>query len=165
MTFNRKAYMQEYNKRYYADNKSYWEKRYLDSPEKFIDQSKEWSQTNKEKRNAISQKWRDNNRSDFRSSCKSSREKNMTRVLANNAKRRALRLKCTVAWADEKKIQGYYDLAKFFEWITLGIKYHVDHIIPLQGKEVCGLHTHDNLQILRADQNLKKLNKLELIYG
>ncbi len=142
-----------------AYNKEYHQKRYLDNKEKMLAQSKRWAEENKEKRNAISQKWRDDNRDAFRLSFKKSTKKNIDKKLSNNAKRRSLRIQRTVAWANEKEIQKHYAFAKFMEWITLGIKYHVDHIVPLQGKNVCGLHTHDNLQVIRATQNLKKGNK------
>ena len=40
------------------------------------------------------------------------------------------------------------------------IKWHVDHTIPIQGKEICGLHVWNNLQVITAFENLSKHNKL-----
>ena len=39
-----------------------------------------------------------------------------------------------------------------------GIPHHVDHIVPLQGTTVSGIHISGNLRIVRADFNLKKGN-------
>ena len=79
---------------------------------------------------------------------------------AKEANRRARKLNATPSWlTDEQKahINRTYNLANLMQEIT-GHKYHVDHIVPLQGKNVCGLHIPQNLQVLRADLNLSKSN-------
>ena len=80
-----------------------------------------------------------------------------------SAKRRASKIKATPCWltnSDTTLIQKYYTEAKQLQEAT-GEKFHVDHIIPLQGKNVCGLHVPWNLQVLPAKDNLTKSNKFK----
>lgn len=67
------------------------------------------------------------------------------------AKRRAQKLNATVSWADLRKIREIYR--------NCPEGYHVDHIIPLQGTLVCGLHVENNLQYLTSFENKSKGNR------
>ena len=82
-------------------------------------------------------------------------KQNKYKFLARNSRRRTLIKQATPAWANIKDIQDVYLEASYFG-------YHVDHIIPLRGKDVCGLHTWENLQVLSPIDNLRKGNKNSL---
>ena len=82
-------------------------------------------------------------------------------VNANTAKRRASKLNATPEWLNAghtAELEGMYLYAQIFSQI--GEQMHVDHLVPLQGKNVCGLHAPWNLQVISASENLKKSNKL-----
>jgi len=70
---------------------------------------------------------------------------------AYEAKRRAILLQRTAPWADLDAIQAIYDQAT-----AAGLT--VDHIAPLQGLRVSGLHVPENLRLLSKSENSSKSN-------
>jgi hypothetical protein len=90
------------------------------------------------------------------------RKENKDKNTAKENRRRALKLHATPSWLTKEQhqqIDSFYWLAKLQEELT-DTKYHVDHIVPLKGKTVCGLHVPWNLQLLSAKDNLSKSNKV-----
>lgn len=77
---------------------------------------------------------------------------------ADGAKRRAAKLKATPRWADRKEIAKVYAEAVERTRET-GVRMEVDHIVPLRGENVCGLHVANNLQVLTRTENSKKGNR------
>lgn len=75
------------------------------------------------------------------------------------AKARAARVRRFVSWADQAEIAKFYASAARLTEET-GIPHQVDHVIPLCGKLVSGLHVHNNLQVITAKENAKKGNKM-----
>jgi hypothetical protein len=92
------------------------------------------------------------------------RELNASKYNNYSSKRRAAKLNAMPHWLTAEhleEIEEFYLLAKELAWLNQdGQPFHVDHIIPLQGVEICGLHVPWNLQLLPASHNLKKGNKL-----
>jgi hypothetical protein len=77
------------------------------------------------------------------------------------AKRRTAKLQRTPAWANMNAIKEFYAAAQRMTE-AMGEPYHVDHVIPLQGRLVSGLHVHNNLQIIHGSENSKKRNHFEV---
>src|SRR5450830_1258679 len=114
-----KEYMKVYSKEYYLKNK-----------ERICARTSLWGRVNVEKKRAICEKYR---------------KANLAKDAYNRAQARARKRKATPNWANKEEIQKFYTLAN---WNTkmFGFPWDVDHIIPLKGKNVCGLHIENNLR-------------------
>jgi 5-methylcytosine-specific restriction endonuclease McrA len=89
---------------------------------------------------------------------------NVDKYNALDAKRRAKKFNATPSWLSQEQleeIECFYSTARAFKMYT-GEAYCVDHIIPLQGEMVSGLHVPWNLQVLTEADNISKKNKLFL---
>jgi hypothetical protein len=85
-------------------------------------------------------------------------KENLPRLLALVSARKARRLQATPSWANEFFITEAYDLSTRRSEST-GIKWHVDHVVPLMSKLVCGLHVENNLRVITKQENLEKGNR------
>jgi 5-methylcytosine-specific restriction endonuclease McrA len=104
--------------------------------------SNKWDKDNPEKRAKIFAKWR---------------KANLDVMAAHQAVTRSKRLQRYVEWADQQYISDLYSNSKEATEM-FGVPFEVDHIIPLQGKRVSGLHHEDNLQVLPKNLNRSKGN-------
>lgn len=92
------------------------------------------------------------------------RQLNPHKHAAKEMRRRLAKIQRTPAWLttdDEWMIEQAYELAAL-RTKMLGITFEVDHILPLQGKLVSGLHTPTNLQVIPALLNRQKTNRFEV---
>ena len=90
-------------------------------------------------------------------------KKNNSAYILANTKLRKLRIKqAAPKWLSKEQlneIQHKYQMAKDMETLT-GNKYHVDHILPINHPNICGLHVPWNLQVIPAMDNLRKGNRV-----
>ena len=88
------------------------------------------------------------------------RKSNPGKTSAYRAKRRAALLERTPPWLTKQHLE---DIEAFYEWSEyLDGPHEVDHMVPLQGKLVSGLHVPWNLRVLTKDEHKYKLNKFEV---
>lgn len=123
-----------------AYQKSYNKRHYEKNRDAAILAASERQKSNPEQACAASKKWRVNNR---------------PADAAMRARRRSQQRSATPGWAKPEKIAAIYILAA-----DLGME--VDHVIPLRGVNVCGLHVETNLQLLTRADNIKKGNRMPL---
>lgn len=129
--------------------------------ERIAAQIKAWRKKNGVRLAEYKRKYNQANRERNLAYSKAYAKLNSGKVNARNAERRARRSQATPIWltkADHKYIEFLYKKASELTKQT-GIQHHIDHIHPLKGKNICGLHVPNNLQILTANENMQKSNK------
>lgn len=110
----------------------YWAERRIIEGSVCLERTRKWNKLNRGKKNALTKK------------------------------RSAAKLLRTPSWLSEshyKNIEQFYTDATYLTYYTK-TKFEVDHIIPLQGELISGLHVPWNLQLLTESENCKKNNRL-----
>ena len=127
-----KSALDKKKKEYYEKNKDVMNKkarlRYIKNPEHYKLRAKLWKEQNRERHNA------------------------------NCMERYVLKMKRKPVWDSEFTdfvFSEAYDMAKRKEALT-GAKHEVDHIVPLRGKTVSGLHVWSNFAVIPASENCSK---------
>ncbi len=123
---------------------------------------KTYYQKNKDKLIEATKNWRDDNRKQSREYTKQWKLNNKDKNAMHEQKRRALKLNAIPSWFnefDEFVLAEAFHLSGIRERITK-IKWQVDHLIPLQAKQACGLHCFNNIQVIPQKLNSFKLNKM-----
>lgn len=122
--------------------------------EQIKEYNKSYYSKNKEYLTEINRDWKNKNKELVKEYNKEYTEKNRSKINAKNSKYRASKLQATPVWSDMKAIEKFY--------MDCPEGYEVDHIIPLKGKNVSGLHVLNNLQYLTKSENCRKRNKVML---
>lgn len=107
---------------------------------------KSWVEANRDKVNEAAGKWR---------------KKFPERANALNAKARSRKLQASIQeddWLNQQMLSVIYLLAQTLSKES-GVVHEVDHIVPLSGENVCGLHYWKNLQVIPMEENRRKSNK------
>lgn len=130
-----------------------------DNPERTQQNNKRYYQQNRDRELESSKQRYQNNKEQSKERAREWRKDNPDRVAANLAARRAAKKQATPIWADLTAIQAFYTNARALTEST-GVEYQVDHIVPLTSDVVCGLHCEHNLQVITAEENNSKNNKL-----
>lgn len=148
MTAKRLEYMRQWQAQAYKNNPEKYrliqKKNRLANPELFLARTVAWQKANPEKANAKAKRYR---------------SAHPDRVNAKTARRRASKASATPAWATAFLIDEAYGLARLRTRLS-GLSWHVDHIVPLRSKFVCGLHVESNLRVIPAISNARKSNRL-----
>lgn len=173
------------SKLYYLNNKKEILKKqkeyYIKNKETINKRNLKWASENRDKCNIISRRYTYNNLEKERARKRKYEKDNPEKVKARKVKyskenkhilnaktsrRRLHNRKATPNWLsdfDKDYISHIYQQSNWIQELE-GVKYNVDHIIPLKNELVCGLNVPWNLQILTKKDNSKKHNKFDGTY-
>ena len=132
-----------------AKNPNFYAELYAANKEKILENSKAYYQANAEERKAKQRLWSKTNRGTANALSKRYKLKKINATPAWLSESQLLHIKCKYQLAAMLNIHGVE-------------AWHVDHIVPIRGKDVCGLHVPWNLRVIPAKDNMTKGNRLWL---
>lgn len=159
ISVKRKAYKAKRKDIIKEYNAKSWPEYYAKNREKILAKVKRQRDLDRDNVNAKDRIYYHLNKDKLLSRSKVWRESNRGYIYSlNRVRKNKMNKLQTPSWADKESINIIYEQARRISQIE-GIQYHVDHIIPIKGKLVSGLHVINNLQIIPAKINMSKHNK------
>lgn len=128
------------------------------NPARFKAGLRDWYRRNEEEQKANSRARRNADPEAWRAAARRWSEENPGKVSSRTARHRAADLCAMPKWANEFFIEEAYELARRRTEAT-GYPWEVDHIVPLNHPDVCGLHVEHNLQVIPMVANRAKGNR------
>lgn len=125
-----------------------------------LEHNRNWFNANKDKHSKLTRSWYERNKDQHLANSKEWYAANKPRKLATTTARELRCKQATPPWADMESIMRFYIDARNKTQET-GIPHDVDHIIPLQGKNVSGLHVATNLRVIPSTENKRKAARFD----
>lgn len=117
-----------------------------------------WAIANPGRKRELNSKWSAANREKDRASKSAWQKRNPGKEAAKTRRRQCDQSSRTPPWADQGAIEAFYVMAQRARECT-GIRFEVDHVIPLRGRGVSGLHVPHNLRVISRQENMMKGNR------
>lgn len=130
---------------------------YLLNKEKIKANVKKYREENPEKKKLMDKQHYEKNKESILKATSEYKKANRGRYNYHSATYDASKIKATPSWANKDFIKCYYSVAAMLNREGLEV-WTVDHIVPLRGKTVCGLHVENNLRVITKSENSSKSN-------
>lgn len=142
-------YQREYNLEYRRKNR-----------DRLLEQKRAYNEANKERMSQAKRQCYLKKRDAYLARIKANYAADPEQAIRRERQKATLKKEATPAWCDLDLVKSLYRHARSLTEQT-GVRHHVDHIIPLRHELVCGLHVHNNLRVIPADENWRKHNSFD----
>ena len=126
------------------------------------DKNKAWRDAHPEKMAEYKKNWQEKNNEKYKQNLKRWKKDNPAKILADFHKRRASQIQATPKWYGEFDAFVMHEaalLSRHRSAVT-NVKWHIDHMIPLQSKTASGFHCASNIQVIPEALNVRKRNTM-----